>query len=121
MIHRAARGEGPPLDERLARLLEVERRIEARLREAEEGARRRVDEARAASGRAAEQAQSEIDAAARDEEQADLERHAAELLRVETESAARVRALSALPEAVVEGLARDVVAAVVAGGGTAPP
>ena len=110
MPHRA---EATPIDETLARLLDVERRLEARVRAAEELARARVAAARAA-GEDLPGRDAELDAA-RAEEEEERARHGAALEGIAAETAERVAHLSAVPESVVERLARGVVASVLQG------
>ena len=102
------------IDDRLARLLEVERRLEARVRDAEEAARAQVSAAHERAHRAQEDHGAELDAATRAEENEDLGRHAAELRRIAEEGAACVARLSAVPDPEIDRLATRAVATVLA-------
>jgi hypothetical protein len=108
----ADRPEGTHTDERLAHLLDVERRLEARVREAEAAARARVVAAQEAARRAGVERSAGFDSAARLEEEADLDRHAAALREIAQESAARVARLSAVTGDALERLAMQAVAVV---------
>ena len=122
MSRSSPRIDGPHADEKLERLLDVERRLEQRVRDAEREARERVDEARAASDKAAADGRAQLEATAREEERADLERHAREVERIDASSVARVRALAELSDAYVDRLARGALARLAADGGEeAPP
>ena len=107
------------VDDRLARLLEVERDLEARVREAESAARARVEAVRQAATLGSARRLAEIHEAAQEEERADGERHAAELANIEAEAAAELRRLSSLTDEIIERLALRVYAHVVKGEG--PP
>lgn len=109
--------EATRIDERLARLLEVERSLEARVRAAEAAATARVAEAREAARHAE---RGDLETAARTEEKEDLDCHAAEQSQIAQESAARIARLSAVTDAVVDWLARRTVAAVLARGARRP-
>jgi multidrug resistance efflux pump len=106
--------EATDTDERLARLLEIERRLEARVRDAEEQARARVDGARNAAQQAKPDDSALLEATARTEEDAELARHAAELARIAAEGAAHVARLSSIPGTTIERLALRAIATVLA-------
>jgi hypothetical protein len=106
------RPEGTHTDERLARLLDVERRLESAAREAETAARSRVAAAREAAQRARLERSTGLESSARTEERLDLDHHAAALREIAQESAARVARLSAIAGDALEGLARHAVAVV---------
>jgi hypothetical protein len=108
------RSEGARVDEKLARLLEVERGLEARVREAEEAAAARVAAARKDALGVEGDRETDVEATARAEAAADVERNGVERRRIEEEGAARVALLAAVPGAVVDRLARRAVAAVLA-------
>jgi len=109
--------EAEPVDERLARLLEVERRLEARVADAEGRATARVAAARDAAQRGKGARGAPLDEALRSEQAEELDRHEAELARIRQECASRVAHLAALPESFVDTLARRAVAGVVESGG----
>jgi len=111
-------GQDPPSDAGLESLLEIERRLEARVRAAEVSATERIAAAREATRRLDGELREAIEAEARDEEEATLRAHEDALRRVAAESEARIAVLAAVPEATVERLARRVLGAVIAGGGT---
>jgi len=92
--------EATDTDERLARLLEIERRLEARVRDAEEQARARVDGARNAAQQAKPDDSALLEATARTEEDAELARHVARL--------------SSIPGTTIERLALRAIATVLA-------
>jgi len=108
------------VDPSLARLFDVERRIEERLREAERDAARRIEEARTASQQSQTDARAALDAALREAETADLDRHAEALRRIESDRQSRVATLSGTSEAAVERIAREVLAIVVGDDGRRP-
>lgn len=115
----AQRSRDPPdtrIDERLARLLEVERRVEARVRVAEEGARARVEAAREASSRAEAAGREALEAACALEEREDRARHAETMRRLAAEGEASLAGLSTPTRERVERLARRALALVVAAG-----
>lgn len=107
MKHKAAGA-----DDRLERLLEVERRLEARVRAAEDEARTSVEAARAAAEHVDGADRADVEAAALAAERADLERHAEELARIVEAGAARVAALRAVSDADVLRLAVRALAIV---------
>jgi hypothetical protein len=111
----ADRPEPPHTDDRLARLLDVERRLETRVRQAEASAVARVAAAREAAQRAGQARGADFEANALAEEQDDLQRHAAALRDIATESAARIAHLSAITGADLERLALRAVAVVLSG------
>jgi hypothetical protein len=96
-------------DEKLTRLLEIERRLEDRLREAEREGRRRVESTRAAAEQVAAAGKTQLEQATREEERADLDAHARELGRLETEGAERVKRWAACADADVDRLAREAL------------
>jgi len=110
----------PHVDPSLARLFDVERRIEERLREAEREAARRIEEARTSSQQSLAGARAALDAALREAERADLDRHAEALGRIEADRRSRVVALSGMSEAAVERIAREVLAIVLGDDGRRP-
>ncbi len=114
MGDRFDRSETARVDEGLGRLLEVERRLEARVRDAERRARDLVESARADSRRAADAARDALATAVHAEEQADRLRHDRELERIAAESAAAIEALASLSEASVDRLAQRVLDALLA-------
>ena len=99
-------------DDRLERLLEVERRLEARVHAAEAEARASVEAARAAAQTVDGADQADVEAAALAAERADLERHAGELARIVDEGGARVTALRAVSDAEILRLATKALAIV---------
>jgi len=107
MTHRP---ESTPTDETLARLLQVERALELRVQEAEKAAEAQIAAAREAARRADSDRGADVEAAARSEEEADLEHQAEQLRRIAADGNARVGRLSAVPESVVDRLARRAVA-----------
>jgi hypothetical protein len=109
------------VDDRLTRLLDVERRLELRVQAAERDARERLEAVRAAAQRTSELRMAELQEAARQQEQADLDRHAAELARVEAEGAEHLRRLSSLSDETVERLAARVYARVIGRQGRGGP
>lgn len=108
----ADRAEAPRVDERLTRLLEVERRLEARVRDAEAAARSGVEAARAAAAQVAHERGKDFDVQARSEEAADVERHAAALRDIAAERDARLALLAGISGERLEGLALRAVAIV---------
>jgi len=110
----------PQVDASLARLFDVERRIEERLREAERDAARRIEEARASSQQSLTDTRAALDAALREAERADLDRHAEALRRIESDRQSRLGALSGMSEAAVERIAREVLAIVLGDDGRRP-
>jgi hypothetical protein len=102
-------------DEKLSRLLEIEQGLERRLRDAEEEARRLVESTRAAVARTRAEARAGLDVLARTEEEADLEKHADELRRVETARIERLSKLTAFSEAEVDRLARETLETLLSG------
>ncbi len=108
-------------DERLARLLEVERRLEARVRAAEDAGKARIAAAREQARRAEQERDAGLETAARAEEGVELERHAAELRKIATEAGARVARLAAVPQSEVDRLASLAVATVLAREGGSRP
>jgi len=111
--------EGTRVDERLERLLQVERDLEARVRSADEAALAEVAAAREAAQRAERERGGSLEAAERADEEADLEQHAVKLRQITEESAARVARLAGTSESVVDELARRAVATVLGRGGAA--
>lgn len=107
---------GPRVDATLGRLFDVERQIEDRLREAEREAAHRIEDARASSEQSVAESRSVLEAALREAEKEDLDRHAEALRRIERERQARLRALSSVPDAEVERLAREALTIVLEGG-----
>lgn len=107
MKHKAAGA-----DDRLERLLEVERRLEARVHAAEAEARASVEAARAAAQEVDGADQADVEAAALAAERVDLERHTVEVARIVDEGAARVTALRAVSDADVLRLATKALAIV---------
>ena len=118
MTHRP---EGTLTDERLARLVQVEDRLEAKVRQAERVAEAQVESAREAARSLERERLVQVDAAARAEEDADLERHAEQLAQIAMEGAARVARWSNMSEAMVDGLARRAVAILLAREGARSP
>jgi hypothetical protein len=112
---------GERIDEKLARLLEVERGLEARVRETEVAAAARVAEAREAARGVERDRETDVEATARAEADVDIERGATERRRIAEEGAARVALLSTVPESVLDRLARRAVAAVLANGEAVHP
>jgi hypothetical protein len=113
--------EAPPADESLARLLEVERGLEARVRDAEAAARSRVDAARESARRAAQERGAGFAAVARAEEKADLERHAAALRDIDAQRNARLALLAGICGETLETLAQRAVAIVLGSAGARSP
>jgi len=111
MTHRP---EATPTDDGLEGLLQVERRLDALVQEAERRARARVDAAREAARRDEKERGDGVEAMARAEEAAELERHAEQLRQIAADGVARVGRLSAVAGSVVEQLALRAVAAVLA-------
>lgn len=105
----ADRVEAPRTDENLARLLEVERGLEARVRDAEAAARSRVEAARESARRAAQERGADFETEARAEEMADLERHAAALRDIGAERDARLALLASISGEALEALAQRAV------------
>ena len=101
-------------DERLDRLLEAEQRVEERVRLAREEARARVEAVRARVRTSDEAERAAAQKAACEDERADLERHAAELARIEREGEERACAIASAGDARIEELARKVLARVLA-------
>jgi hypothetical protein len=120
MASESQSSRSPRVDPSLARLFDVERRIEERLREAEREAARRVEEARASSEQSLTEARVALDAALRDAERADLDRHAEALRRIEADRQSRLAALSGIAEAEVDRIAREVLAIVLRDDGRRP-
>ncbi len=118
MTHRP---EATPTDETLARLLQVERQLEVRVQEAEKLAAAQIEAAREAARRTARDRGADVEAAARSEERADLERQAEDLRRIAADGLACVSRLSAVTESVVDRLARRAVASVLARQGAGRP
>jgi hypothetical protein len=86
-------------------LVDVERRLEVQSAAAREEARVRVAQARAAIAAAVPDAAATA-ALAAEEERLDLERHRAEIARLDDEAEALVRSLDLAPDRLVETLAR---------------
>jgi uncharacterized membrane protein YqiK len=106
--------QAKPTDERLARLLQVERDLEARAKAAEVAARAEIAAAQERARRIELDGHADLEAQARAEETADLQAHAEQLRRIAEEGAARVAHLSAIPAEVVERLAVRAVSALAA-------
>lgn len=107
----------PRIDERLERLLEVERHIERRIQAAEGAARERAARAREAAARVDEERSAHLEREAARQEREELERHADELSRIAGEARARVAALEAVTEETVDALARRALARAIGDGG----
>lgn len=107
-----------PHDPTWARLLDVERRLEAEIAAAEADARSRVAQARAARLSAAPDPQA-LAALAAAQEQADRERQRSELEHIAGEADTMVRTLAQAPDALIDALARLALDAVITGPGPA--
>ncbi|MCC7380292.1 MAG: hypothetical protein IT384_00570 [Deltaproteobacteria bacterium] len=99
-----------PIDQRLERLLEIEHRLEETIRVAEAEAAARVASARADVDAARQREATALEVATLEQERADLETHAAALERIAADSAAAQKTLTAIPDAVIERLAREAIA-----------
>jgi membrane protein involved in colicin uptake len=93
------------IDERLARLLEVERRVEAQVRAAEQEARARVAAARAAVRRADDDGREALEAAWALEDAEARARHAETMRRLEAEGEASLAGLATPSPERIERLA----------------
>ncbi len=107
----------PTIDVGLERLLDAERSVERRIEEARRAAAARVAAARDDATRVAGEAGERLEAAVREEEKIDRERHAEEARRISTETQARVGALARVSDEALDRLARKLVARVVDAGG----
>jgi hypothetical protein len=105
----------PRIDERLERLLEVERQIERRIRAAEAAGRERVARAREVFERSDGHRAAALEKQAKEQERADLEAHAATLANIAAEADVRTRALDAVPDETVDRLARRALAIAIGG------
>ena len=112
MAHKATQGR---IDDRLARLLAVEERLEARLSEAEHAAAQLVLAMREELERTREKDRAEFEAMVQAEERADEEAHRRELDALAVANAAELEALGGVPDDVVERLARRAVSAAIGG------
>lgn len=101
------------IDERLARLLEVERRVEARVRAAEQEARARVATAQEAVRRAGDDGREALEAAWVLEDAQARACHAETMRRLETEGEASLVGLAAPSPERIERLARRALELVV--------
>jgi hypothetical protein len=102
------------IDVRLARLLEIERDVEARVHQAEEAARIRVESARAEAAIVARGDDEEDHEAAREATE-DEARHAEALAAIEAQSRAQLARLGGLGEAEIAALATWVIDALLVG------
>ncbi len=96
-----------PKDADWARLLDAEAKLEAEIAAAEEGARSRVAAARAAAAAAVADPQCLATMSAA-RERAAVERQRSELARIAADASAAAGALQAVPESMIDGLARRV-------------
>lgn len=104
-----------PLDERLGELLAVERRLDALVEQAKADAQRWLDDARRDGERARQLAQQREQEQARREEAEDVAAFEQALAQLEAQHAQTMAWLAAVPEALVERLARVAVASAVRG------
>jgi hypothetical protein len=103
----------PPVDEsEWARLVEVERRLEAEIAAARTEAARRVAAARVAP---VMPDPATLEALAAEEERVDAERHRAALARLDADADALVQRLAAVPAERIDALARWTLDAAIAG------
>jgi hypothetical protein len=100
------RSEATRIDARLARLLDVEQRLEARVRACEQGANARVAAARASAERAEAEARAEIEIAAANEAREEETKHEAAIHGLQDESRARVALLEDLADDAIDRLAQ---------------
>ena len=103
------------MDERLAVLLEVEQKLEARVQQREAATREKLEAARAALLAAQEGKSLDLEEAAEAEARADEAAHAAALAVVTSEQQAALARFENVSDEVVEQLARRVLARAVGG------
>lgn len=100
----------PGNDPDWVRLLDAEHRLQAEIVAAQAQARHRVEQARAAAARAAPDPAALARLAA-EQQQADTARQRSELERIEQGADSTVHALTRVPDALVDTLARTALAA----------
>ena len=101
----------PAIDLDWARLLDAEQQLEADIAAAADLARQRVAQSRAAAGATVQDAGSLAALAAADE-QADVARHRSALAHLAMQAERRVRALTQLPDTLIDALAQRALDAV---------
>ena len=105
-----AKLQPPGNDPDWACLLDAERRLQAEIVAAQADARHRVDQARAAAARAAPDPAALATLVAQ-QQQADTARQRSELERLAKDADDTVRALTRVPESLIDTLARTALAA----------
>jgi len=113
--------ESTHTDERLTRLVEIERRLEARVQQAEVSALARVEAARDEVRATAGCGLTDVEATGRDEEAIELALHASTVERIAAEAASHAARLSAVPDAELERLALRAVSLVLDAGEAGDP